>query len=159
MKNLVKTAIVSAAAAAFVASVAVAGGQGPGQGPGGRGGFGPGFGRGPGGPGSMFGMVQDLTEPQRQQIRAIMEEHWEQDAPVDQQLRRQLHAELLADTPNEQKIEELRQQIIAATGDQLTRHIAVQKRVAQVFTAEQRAKARARIGQDDGRPRRGRGLR
>ena len=67
MKSMMKSAVVGAVAAAFVASVAVAQGQGPG--PQGRGGRGPGMG-GPGGP--ARGLMQGLTEEQRQQVKAIM---------------------------------------------------------------------------------------
>ena len=155
MKSVFKTAVVSAVAAMFVASVAIAGGQGPGQGQGRRGGpGGPGFG-GPGGPRPIMSLMQDLTEEQRTQVRAIMEEQREQGPPADAKLRRDLEAELLADAPNEAKIEDLRQQIILATGEGLARHIAVQKKLAQVLTAEQRAKARERLAETP----RGRGRR
>jgi Spy/CpxP family protein refolding chaperone len=154
MRSVIKTAVVSAVAAVFVASVAIAAGQGPGQGKGpgqgqgrhGGGPGGPGFG-GRGGPGPMFGLMQDLTEEQRTQVRAIMEEQREQGPPADAKLRHALEAELLADAPNEAKIEELRQQIIVATGEGLARHIAVQKKIAQILTAEQRAKARERLAE------------
>lgn len=151
MKSVVKTGIVAAVAAVFVASVAVAGGQGPGQGQ--R--RGPGFG-GPGGRGLMPGIMQDLTEEQRGQIRAIVQEQRgdQQGPPADAKLRHDLEAELLADAPNDQKIEELKQQILAAQAQGLERHIATQKRIAQVLTPEQRAKARER--QAEG-PRQGRG--
>lgn len=151
MKSVVKTGIVAAVAAVFVASVAVAGGQGPGQGQ--R--RGPGFG-GPGGRGLMPGIMQDLTEEQRGQIRAIVQEQRgdQQGPPADAKLRYGLEAELLADAPNDQKIEELKQQILAAQAQGLERHIATQKRIAQVLTPEQRAKARER--QAEG-PRQGRG--
>lgn len=159
MKNILKTAVVGAVAAAFVASVAVAQ-QGPGQGMGrGRG---PGMG-GPGGPGGPGGrgfgpaIMQDLTDEQRKQIRAIHEEFRDQGGPADGKLRRELEAELLADNPNDQKIEELKQQILAAQGEGLVRHITVQKRVAQVLTAEQRAKARERLAEGPPQGRRGPG--
>jgi Spy/CpxP family protein refolding chaperone len=154
-----------------VASVAIAGGpfdsaqgrqagQGGGQGPG-RGPGGPGFG-GPGGPGGRGGfavIMRDLTDEQRAQVRAIMEEQREQGPPAEGKLRHQLEAELLADAPNDAKIEELRQQIIAATGEGLSRHIAVQKKIAAILTAEQKAKARERLAEGPegrGGPRRGR---
>lgn len=151
MKSVVKTGIVAAVAAVFVASVAVAGGQGPGQGQ--R--RGPGFG-GPGGRGLMPGIMQDLTEEQRGQIRAIVQEQRgdQQGPPADAKLRHDLEAELLADAPNDQKIEELKQQILAAQAQGLERHIATRKRIAQVLTPEQRAKARERLAEG---PRQGRG--
>lgn len=149
MKNMLKTGVAGAIAAAFVASIAIAEGQGPGQ----R--RGPGAG-GPGGRGVLPGIMQDLTDEQRTQVRAIMDEQrtGREGPPADAQLRRDLEAELLADVPNDQKIEELKQRILSAQAEGLTRHIAVQKRVAQVLTPEQRAKARERLSEG---PRQGRG--
>ena len=145
MKNVIKTAVVGAVAAAFVASVAVAQ-QGPGQG---RGrGMGPG---GPGGRGPGFGpaIMQELTDQQRQQVRAIHEEFRDEDRAADGKLRQQLELELLADSPNTGRIEELKQQILAAQSEGLTRHITVSTKIAQqVLTAEQRAKARETLAKD-----------
>jgi len=155
MRNPVKAAIVGAIAAAFVASVAVAHGQG--QGPQGRG---RGFGGpdGPGGRGMGPVIMRELTEEQRNQVKAIMGEQRgaEQGPPADARLRRDLEAELLADTPNDQKVEDLKQQILVAQAEGLSRHIAVQKRIAQILTAAQRAKARERLAEG---PREGRGRR
>jgi Spy/CpxP family protein refolding chaperone len=150
MNRVLTTGAVAAIAAAFAASVAIAEGQGQGQ----R--RGPGSG-GPGGRG-MTGILQGLTDEQRTQVRAIMQEQREgqQLPPADAKLRRELEAELLADAPNDQKIEELKQQILSAHAEGLARHIAVQKRIAQVLTAEQRAKARERLAEA---PREGRGRR
>ena len=166
MKSMLKSAVVGAVAAAFVASVAVAQGQGQGpgvqrgRGPGGQGMMGQG---GPGGPGRglMPAVMQDLTAEQRQQVKAIMDEQRgaELGPPADARLRRDLEMELLADAPNAQKIEDLKQQILVAQAEGLSRHIAVQTRVAQVLTPEQRAKARARRaeGPRESRGRRGGG--
>lgn len=158
MRNVIKTAIVAAVAAAFVASVAVAGGQGPGQGEGQR--RGPGFG-GPGGRGMFPGIMQGLTDEQRGQVRAILQEQREgqQGPPADAKLRHALQLELLADVPNDLKIEELKTQIAAAQAQALDRHVAVQKQVAQVLTAEQRAKARERLAEGPRQGRGGRGAR
>jgi Spy/CpxP family protein refolding chaperone len=144
MKSILKAGIVCAIAAVLVASVAIAAGQehGPRRGPGMRG-------WGPGGRGPMPGIMRDLTEEQRTQVRAILDEQRDsQQGPrADAKLRRDLEAELLADTPNDQKIEELKGQILAAHADGLSRHIAVQKRIAQILTPEQRAKAREHLAQ------------
>ena len=166
MKNVIKTAVVGAITAVFVASVAVAssqqasgdqqpqrpaGAQGRRGGPGG-----PGFGRG----GPMGVIFADLTEQQREQIKAIhdAQRQSEQGAPADAKLRQQLELELLADTPNDQTIESLKQQIATAQLENLTRHVAVQRQISQILTAEQRAKARERIAQaPEGRGRRGEG--
>ena len=167
MKSMIKTAVVGAVAAAFVASVAVASsqqstGEQPqrqGMGQGRRGGPG-----GPGGPGGRgFGgpMLADLTDQQREQIKAIHDAQRPSDQrpPADAKLRQQLELELLADVPNDQTIETLKQQIAAAQLEHLARHVAVQKQVAQVLTAEQRAKARERIAQGPGPGPGGRGRR
>jgi len=169
MRNVFKTAVVSAVAAAFVASVAVAGGttynkddqQSPGFGQqqGRRGGPG-----GPGGPGGgRMGPVaipfEDLSEEQRQQIKAIMDEQREGEPgpPADMKARQALEMELLADAPNDQKIQELKAQVDAASAEQLAKHIAIQRKVNQILTPEQRAKARENIAtrQENG-PGRGR---
>ena len=161
MKNMIKTAVVGAVAAAFVASVAVASQQASGQQDpqqqrvqqGRRGGPG-----GPGGPGRGGPMFADLTDQQREQIKAIhdAEREGQQGPPADAKLRQQLELELLADTPNDQTIETLKQQIVAAQLENLSRHIAVQKQIGQVLTAEQRAKARERMAQAPDGPGRGR---
>ena len=161
MKNMIKTAVVGAVSAAFVASVAVASQQASGQQDpqqqkvqqGRRGGPG-----GPGGPGRGGPMFADLTDQQREQIKAIhdAEREGHQGPPADAKLRQQLELELLADTPNDQTIETLKQQIVAAQLENLSRHIAVQKQIGQVLTAEQRAKARERMAQAPEGPGRGR---
>ena len=53
----------------------------------------------------------------------------QQGPPADAKLRRDLEVELLADTPNDQKIEDLKQQILVAQAEGLSRHISVQKRI------------------------------
>ena len=171
MKSILKISVLGVVAAAFVASVAIAAGkqaggdqQRPALGQGRAGGAG-----GPGGPGGrgrggpFGGVMQDLTDQQREQVKAILEaeRQGEQGPPAEMKLRQALEQELLAEAPNAQTIEELKQQIVAATGESLTRHIAVQQKISQVLTAEQRAKARERIAQrgeggrrgDGGRPR------
>ena len=62
-------------------------------------------------------------------------------------LHRQLEAELLADSPDDQKIETLREQLVQAQGDEVARQIALQRKIAGVLTAEQRAKARERLAE------------
>jgi len=143
MKTILKTGIVGAIAAVLVASVAVAGGQEPqrrGPGMDGRG--------GPGGRGFGPGIMRELTDEQRDQVRAILqEERGREGRGGDMNLRRQLEAELLADVPNDLKIEDLKSQILAAQAEGLSKHVEVQKRIAQVLTPEQRAKGRERLAQ------------
>jgi Spy/CpxP family protein refolding chaperone len=111
---------------------------------------GPGFGRG--GPGG-FARLADLTDEQKKQVQAILEEERasRQGPPAFMTLRRQLDAEILSDSPDEQKIDTLRQQLIEAQSEELTRQIAVQRKIAQVLTPEQRATARERLDQPRGR--------
>ena len=107
---------------------------------------GPGFGgRGPGG----LARFADLSEEQRKQVQAILEEERasREGPPAAMTLHRQLEAEILAEAPDDQKIEALRQQLIQAQSDEVARQIAVQRKIAQVLTAEQRAKARERLTQ------------
>jgi Spy/CpxP family protein refolding chaperone len=105
---------------------------------------GPGFGRG--GPGG-FARFADLTDEQKKQVQAIFEEERasRQGPPASMTLRRQLDAEILSDSPDDQKIDSLRQQLVQAHGEELSRQIALQQRIAQVLTAEQRATARQRL--------------
>lgn len=111
-------------------------------------GFGPG-GRGRGGPGGFghLARIADLTDEQRAQVRSILDEErgTRQGPPPAAALRQQLEAEILADAPDDQKIDALRQQLVQAQGEALAKQIAVQRRIAQVLTPEQRAKARERV--------------
>lgn len=103
------------------------------------------------GPGGLAGIARmaDLTEEQRKQVQAVFEEHRasrEQGRPA-MDLHRQLHAELLADVPDEQKIDTLRRQLVEAQGEALTEQIALQRKIAQILTPEQRAKAREQLAE------------
>ena len=101
-----------------------------------------------GGPGGLAGIARmaDLTEEQRKQVQAVFEEHRasRQQGRAAMDLHRQLHAELLADVPDEQKIDTLRRQLVEAQGEALTGQIALQRKIAQILTPEQRATARER---------------
>jgi periplasmic protein CpxP/Spy len=112
--------------------------RGPGRG-------GPGFGRGF----IPFLRDLDLTETQKQQIQTIRETAREsQDGrPADVQLHRQLQTELFADVPDAQKIAALQQQLAQAQSTRLAKQIALEQKVAQVLTAEQRAKIRERLAE------------
>ena len=120
-------------------------------------------GPGPGGPGfggrGLTGLARfaDLTDAQRQQVEAILKEAREsrEGPPAAMTLHRQLQAEILADTPDEQKIDALRQELLKAEADALAHQINIERRIAQVLTPEQRAKARERLAEAP----RGRGVR
>jgi Spy/CpxP family protein refolding chaperone len=145
MKRIVLSTLAAVVIGAAVFAAADAEGQGERRaGPGG-----PGFhGRGPGGPGG-FARLVDLTDEQRKQVRAIVEEHRasQQGPPAAVALRQQLAAEILADAPDEQKIDALRQQLVDAQGAGLATQIALDRKIAAVLTPEQRATARERLAQ------------
>ena len=63
-------------------------------------------------------------------------------------LHRQLEAALLADTPDDQQIQLLQQQVAAAEADALAQQIAIERKIAQILTPDQRAKIRERLSQD-----------
>jgi len=113
--------------------------QGPGQrmgGPG-RGGRG-----GPGGfgPGIMPMLQQlDLSDQQREQIRALIQADRPAEDPSqlrDAELK--LHAAILSDTPDPQAIESLKATINAAHAAQLDHQIQLLEKIAQILTPDQR---------------------
>jgi Spy/CpxP family protein refolding chaperone len=91
----------------------------------------------------------DLTDAQREQVRALTAERRTQaDNPGRKvaDLERQLRLAVFADTPDLQKIDELKTAIAAATSEALAARIDLESRIAQVLTPEQRAKAREAMG-------------
>ena len=132
--------------------------QGPGRG------MGRGFG-GPGGPGRIGPVFQrlDLTDAQREQIKAIMEERRESRPGANMmELQKQLQAALLADAVDNAKIEQLKAAITSAEAAMLSARIETELKISQLLTPEQRAKARELIAQGPGAgfgrgPGRGRG--
>ena len=107
-----------------------------------------------GGPGAGRGNLAllrgaDLTEEQKAAIKAIREaEQPTGEGPsVDARLRRELQAEVFADSPDVQKIASLQQQLAESQSTRLARQIATEQKIAQVLTAEQRAKIRERLAQ------------
>jgi periplasmic protein CpxP/Spy len=128
-----------------LAAYTAASAQGPGFGPGfggRRGGF------GPGGSAALRGI--ELSDDQREQIRTIREaerESWN-GPPPGVQLQRQLEAELFAEYPDAKKLAALRQQIVQAHAVMLERRTAVEQKIAQVLTPEQRATVRERLAQE-----------
>jgi Spy/CpxP family protein refolding chaperone len=126
-----------------------------GRGPG-RGGFGGPMGRGGPGMGLPFLRELNLTDAQREQVRALTEERRGQVPPATgADLQRQLGLAIFADTPEPQKIEDLKNAIAAAHAEELAARIQLEARVAQILTPEQRAQARSRL--ENGGPPRGRG--
>lgn len=108
---------------------------------------GPWGGRGRGG-GPMFALRGlDLTDDQKEKIKAIHEAEREnrQAPPADVDLHRQLRAELYADSPDAGKIATLQDQLAQAQTARLTRQIGIEQKIAEVLTAEQRAQVRERL--------------
>jgi Spy/CpxP family protein refolding chaperone len=100
-----------------------------------------------GGRGGGFPILRELslTDAQREQIRSItLGQRGNPDSPQSKlaDLNKQLHLAILADTPDTQKIEELKTSIATASAEALTARIDVQTRIAQVLTPEQRDQAR-----------------
>ena len=115
------------------------------QPPQGGGGRGPGRGLAAGAP---FLRDLNLTDAQREQIRSITQaQRGDASSPQSKlaDLNKQLHLAILADTPDTQKIEELKTSIAAVSAEELTSRIDVQTRIAQVLTPEQREQARAAL--------------
>jgi len=104
---------------------------------------------GPGGGGIAALRGADLTEEQRAAIKAIREaEQSAQQGPSNEgRLRRELQAEVFSDAPDPQKIVSLQQQLAESQSARLARQIATGQKIAQVLTAEQRAKIRERLAQ------------
>ena len=102
---------------------------------------------GPGGAGVALLRGADLTEEQKAAIKAIRdaEQSAQQGQSSEGQLRRELQAEVFADNPDTQKIASLQQQLAESQSVRLARQIATEQKIAQVLTAEQRAKIRERL--------------
>ena len=137
--SVVMAAVLGFAAYTWSGAQGPPGQPGPGSGrPGG-----PGFGRG----GMALLRGADLSEQQRADIKAIRDAARESQAgpPAEVALRRQLDTELFADAPDAQKIAALQEQLLRAQADRLAREIATDQKIAQVLTAEQRARIRDRL--------------
>jgi periplasmic protein CpxP/Spy len=143
-----------ALAVATMVSIPVIAQQGPPM-RGGRGG-----GMGPGGPGPLP-MLRDLnlTDAQREQIRAISDAQREKGPGPGQkmgELQKALQLAILADAPDQQKLDELKAAIAGAEAEELVVRIELESRIAQVLTPEQRAQAREsveKMGPPNGRGR------
>jgi len=144
MKRTIWSAVLAMVVAGAVAIPVIAqppqGGRGPGRGPGFDGAL-----------PILRGL--NLSDAQREQIRAITDAQRTADNPRRNlmDLERQLHAALLADVPDQQKIEELKTSIASASAAALAARIDVESRIAQVLTPEQRAQAREALDRAPGR--------
>jgi protein CpxP len=145
MTRTIWSAVAALVLAAVVAIPAVAqppqgGGRGPGRGPGFDGAL-----------PILRGL--NLTDAQREQIRTLTEGQRSAENPRRNlmDLERQLQVALLADSPDQQKIDELKNSIAVASAAELTARIDLQSRIAQVLTPEQRAQAREALEKAPGR--------
>lgn len=123
-------------------------------------GRGMGRGFGPGGPGPGLVHRLDLTDQQREQVQAIMEERRASRPGANMmELQKQLQAALFADTVDLAKVEALKDAIRAAEAAMLSARIDTELKINHILTPEQRAKARELIaagpGPGRGRARRG----
>ena len=138
MKRTIWTAAAALIVAAVVAIPVIAqppqGGRGPGRGP------------GMGGPLPMLRGL-NLTDAQRDQIKTLNEQRRTGEDPRRNlmDLERQLHTAILADTPDQQKIEELKSAVASASAHELAARIDLESRIAQILTPEQRAQAREAV--------------
>lgn len=145
MKRTIWLSIPAIVVAAAVAIPVIA------QPPQGGGGRGPGRGQVAGAP---FLRDLNLTDAQREQIRALSEQRRAQgDDPRRKvaDLERQLRVAVFADAPDPQKIDDLKNAVAAATAEELTARVELQSHIAQVLTPEQRAQAREALEKIGGR--------
>src|SRR5215510_2823248 len=89
----------------------------------------------------------NLTDDQKEQIRTLTEQQRAGEDPRRNlmDLERQLQTAILADVPDQQKIEELKGSIATASAQELAARIELQSRIAQILTPEQRAQAREAV--------------
>lgn len=138
MKRTMWTAVAALTLAAAVAIPAIAqppqGGRGAGRGP------------GMGGPLPVLRGL-NLTDAQRDQIKTLTEQRRTGGEPRRNlmDLERQLHVAILAEAPDQQKIEELKSSIASASAQELVARIDLESRIAQILTPEQRAQAREAV--------------
>jgi len=117
--------------------------QGPGQGRGGPGrgpgGMGPG---GPGGPGVLARVhqLEDLTDAQKEQIRALAEEGRRGGDPGAgvRTTEQKLQAAVLANSPDLQAIETLKTALVTAQAAELDHRVGMMQKIAQILTPAQR---------------------
>jgi protein CpxP len=98
-----------------------------------------------GGPGPLAALRQlDLTDAQRQQIQALVQERRTDDSAMRKlgDLHRDLNAAIFADAPDTAKIEQLKASVNEAEAAALAERVDLQLKIAQILTPEQRAKAR-----------------
>jgi Spy/CpxP family protein refolding chaperone len=106
----------------------------PAQRPGGHGRMG-GPMMGPGGPMAILRGL-NLTDDQRQQIKAILDENRPSEPPQTMQLERKLHAAVINGDAG--AIEALKTQLLQAHEQELDRQIAVLQKIVPILTPDQK---------------------
>ena len=145
------TLAIGVSAGAFVH--AQDGGQRPPQGEGRRGPGGPGGFRGPGGPMGllpMLGRDLELTDAQKDQLKAIADSHkddWKALADRGRAAHMALNTAVTADTIDEALIRQKSAEVAAVDADLAVARARARAEVFQILTAEQRAKAKERGAQ------------
>lgn len=138
----------TAVAGAFVHAQDQNTNQGPppfsGRGPGGRGRFG-----GPGGPMGMLPMLGrqiDLTDAQKDQIKAIADSHkdeWKGLATRAMTAHQALNAAIMSDTIDESLIRQKSSEVAAVEADMAVARAHAKSEVFQILTADQKTKLKA----------------
>jgi len=116
---------------------------------------GPRFGRQAGPPPGPMGRFAglDLTQPQREQLKALADARRERGAPAAEKVRelnQALRAELFADAPDQGRIEQLKVDLSLAWTQALDERVTAELEMAAVLTPEQQQQVR------EGRAARGR---
>jgi len=145
---------IAGAALALTVGISTAAGQttpAPDQRPaaeGRRHGFRPGRAGGPGGPERFLMPLRqlDLTAEQRAQVKEVLQTARPSEDPAPfrklMELRQSLRTAILADTPDQTQIDQLRAAIVEAETAALAKRVEVGLKIAQILTPEQREKAR-----------------
>jgi len=140
------------------------GGRGPGMmGRGMMGPGGPGMRGGPGGPLGMAGLPLrelDLTDAQREQVRAAVESHRDEQKAIGDRMqaaRKALHEAIAADTFNEDAIRAAAAQIGAVEADAAVLQAKIRAEIFALLTPEQVQKAKQLRSQMENRMKDGRG--
>lgn len=144
MRLMMTAAVVAAMAGAGVATAQGPGGHGPGHGPGHGG---PGFGMGP-----MAGL--DLTDAQREQMKALHEKRRATLEPLMTEARTTREAferALAAESPDPTAVGEAALAMKAAREKMHAAHEAAAEEVEKILTAEQREQLAQRAGRHGGR--------
>lgn len=109
---------------------------------------GPGFRGGPGGPFGMGGFMLrglDLTDAQREQVKAIMESHRDEQTAIGDRMqaaRKALHEAIAADTLDEASIRTKAAEIGAVEADAAVLQAKIKSEVSAILTPEQLKKAK-----------------